>query len=120
MTTSTSTSTRYRSRTPGPGGEELRRSVVGGGLGSSSDCIYSLGESLNGLDLCRCPSPPFNNTGGENSSGGGGGPGADVWTAGLKRYGGTEFDTYCLQQGLSRSKSPRSHNLSANRQGFLK
>ncbi|KAM3180895.1 hypothetical protein ACTXT7_015420 [Hymenolepis weldensis] len=85
-TISTSGSTRYRSRTPGPG-EEPRRDGVPG-LGNSSDCIYSLGESLNGLELFRCPSPPSN--------------GGGVWTAGLKRYGGTEFDTYCLQQGLSR------------------
>ncbi|VUZ49364.1 unnamed protein product, partial [Hymenolepis diminuta] len=86
-TISTSGSTRYRSRTPGPG-EEPRRDGVPG-LGNSSDCIYSLGESLNGLELFRCPSPPSN--------------GGGVWTAGLKRYGGTEFDTYCLQQGLSRN-----------------
>lgn len=106
MTTSTSASTRYRSRTPGPG-EESRRGT-GAGLGSSSDCIYSLGESVNGLELYRCPSPPLNTTTtGANSGfrGGGGGACPAVWTAGLKRYGGTDFDAYCLQQGLSRSES---------------
>ncbi|KAL5960508.1 Membrane-associated guanylate kinase WW and PDZ domain-containing protein 2 [Taenia solium] len=108
MTTSTSASTRYRSRTPGPG-EESRRGMgagTGAGLGSSSDCIYSLGESVNGLELYRCPSPPPNTTTtGANSGlgGNGGGAGAAVWTTGLKRYGGTDFDAYCLQQGLSRS-----------------
>lgn len=86
----TSTSTRYRSRTPGPGEESRRDGTLG--LGNSSDCIYSLGESLSGLDVFRYPSPPTNGTGGG-------------WAAGLKRYGGTEFDTYCLQQGLLRSKS---------------
>ncbi|KAL5109735.1 Membrane-associated guanylate kinase WW and PDZ domain-containing protein 3 [Taenia crassiceps] len=104
MTTSTSASTRYRSRTPGPG-EESRRGT-GAGLGSSSDCIYSLGESVNGLELYRCPSPPLNtNTSGVNPGFGssGGGFSAAVWTTGLKRYGGTDFDAYCLQQGLSRS-----------------
>ncbi|KAM7537184.1 hypothetical protein Aperf_G00000063463 [Anoplocephala perfoliata] len=90
MTTSTSTSTRYRSRTPGPGEEPRRDGALG--LGSSSDCIYSLGESLNGLEVFRCPSPPAN-------AGSGGG----AWSAGLKRYGGMEFDAYCLQQGLSRN-----------------
>ncbi|VDO00042.1 unnamed protein product [Rodentolepis nana] len=86
MTTSTTASSHQRSRTPGPG-EEPRRDGYPG-LGSSSDCIYSLGESLNGLEVFRSPSP-ITNSGG-------------VWTAGLKRYGGTEFDAYCLQQGLSR------------------
>uniref|UniRef100_A0A158R6Y3 Membrane associated guanylate kinase, WW and PDZ domain containing 2 n=1 Tax=Taenia asiatica TaxID=60517 RepID=A0A158R6Y3_TAEAS len=110
MTTSTSASTRYRSRTPGPG-EESRRGMgagTGAGLGSSSDCIYSLGESVNGLELYRCPSPPLNTTttganSGLGGNGGGAGAGAAVWTTGLKRYGGTDFDAYCLQQGLSRS-----------------
>ncbi|VDM24977.1 unnamed protein product [Hydatigera taeniaeformis] len=108
MTTSKTATTRYRSRTPGPGEESRRGTGVGtgAGLGSSSDCIYSLGESVNGLELYRCPSPPLNlATPGANVSFGSGCGGAStgLWTAGLKRYGGTDFDAYCLQQGLSRS-----------------
>ncbi|EUB60065.1 Membrane-associated guanylate kinase, WW and PDZ domain-containing protein [Echinococcus granulosus] len=103
MTTSTSASTRYRSRTPGPG-EEPRRGTAAG-LGSSSDCIYSLGESVNGLYLHRCPTPPLDTatTGANSGFGSGSGASAAIWTTGLKRYGGTDFDAYCLQQGLSRA-----------------
>uniref|UniRef100_A0A5K3EL51 Membrane associated guanylate kinase, WW and PDZ domain containing 3b n=1 Tax=Mesocestoides corti TaxID=53468 RepID=A0A5K3EL51_MESCO len=111
-------SSRYRSRTPGPGDSHNSRLASSGGgggtavMGSSSDCIYSLGESLSGLDLCRSPSLTL------QSPSMAAPPGSLVPAAfggGLKRYGGTDFDAYCMQQGLSRNNpSGSGHVLQLN------
>lgn len=89
-------SSRFRSRTPGP---DDRRSMMSSALGNSSDCIYSLGDSLSGLDLVS----PISKYSACNQMT------VDWPVSGLRRLdsgadGANNLDAFFSQRGFSRSE----------------